>query len=136
MRMALYDLAPQLTVASAIPPDGMCGCYSEETQTILIDRRLTYTAKRCTLVHELVHWKHGDDSCSQKWEARARMEAARLLISPAEYALAERAYDADPWLMADVLDVTVHVLNDYRSLLRDSVAASAGREALRQMSAE
>ena len=94
MRMALYDVAPELNVSSALLPGILDGIYCLETNTILIDRRIAYTRKRCTLVHELVHWRHGDDTTSGcmggKMERRCRRETAILLIDPAEYALAER----------------------------------------------
>lgn len=51
MRRAIVGLP--VTVSSAILPDGLWGCYDAVTEVILIDRRLTYTAKRCTLAHEL-----------------------------------------------------------------------------------
>ena len=60
---------------------------------ILIDRRLTYTAKRCVLTHELLHWKH-----------------------PTELALLERMYEYE-WQIADELNITTQVLEDYRSTL-------------------
>lgn len=47
MRRAIIGLP--VTVSSALLPDGLWGCYDNETHVILIDRRLTYTAKRCTL---------------------------------------------------------------------------------------
>lgn len=53
MRRAIVGLP--VTVSSAILPDGLWGCYDAENHVILIDRRLTYAAKRCTLVHELLH---------------------------------------------------------------------------------
>ena len=90
---------------------------------ILIDRRLTYTAKRCTLAHELLHWRHGDTDCannSSKVEIRTRRQTARLLIDPAELALAERMYDDDLWSIADELNVTTQVLTDYRAMLNTS----------------
>ena len=62
MRMALYDVAPDLHVASARLPGKLDGVYCLSTNTVLIDRRITYTRKRCALVHELVHWRHGDDT--------------------------------------------------------------------------
>lgn len=75
MRRAIVGLP--VTVSSAILPNGLWGCYDNETRVILIDRRLTYTAKRCTLVHELLHWKHGDTGCSkQSFEAGATGENA------------------------------------------------------------
>ena len=64
MRRAIIGLP--VTVSSAILPDGLWGCYDNENNVILIDRRLTYTAKRCTLVHELLHWRHGDTGCFER----------------------------------------------------------------------
>lgn len=118
MRRAIIGLP--VTVSSAILPDGLWGCYDAENHVILIDRRLTYAAKRCTLVHELLHWRHGDTGCSNnssKLERRARRQTARLLIDPAELALAERMYDDDLWSIADELNVTMQVLEDYRHTL-------------------
>lgn len=125
MRMALYDVAPDLHVASAWLPGKLDGIYCLATNTVLIDRRITYTRKRCTLVHELVHWRHGDDTTSGcmggKMERRCRRETAILLIDPAEYALAERMYDGDPYQMAAELNVTVQIIEDYRALLYEHV---------------
>ena len=125
MRMALYTGAPDLHVASARLPGKLDGLYCLATNTVLIDRRITYTRKRCTLVHELVHWRHGDDTTSGcmggKMERRCRRETAILLIDPAEYALAERMYDGDPYQMAAELNVTVQIIEDYRALLYEHV---------------
>ena len=94
---------------------------------MLIDRRITYTRKRCALVHELVHSRHGDDASNGcnggKLEQRCRRETAILLIDPAEYALAERMYDSNPYQIAAELNVTVQVIEDYKNWLHDSVAA-------------
>lgn len=62
IRMALYQVAPDLHVASTRLPGKLDGIYCLTTNTVLIDRRITYTRKRCALVHELVHWQHGDDT--------------------------------------------------------------------------
>lgn len=103
------------------------GIYCLATNTVLIDRRITYTRKRCALVHELVHWRHGDDTSNGcnggKLEQRCRRETAILLIDPAEYALAERMYDSNPYQIAAELNVTVQVIEDYKNWLHDSVAA-------------
>lgn len=124
IRMAIYAAGMDVDVESAPRlPDGMMGCYCERTHVILIDRRLPYVAKRCTLVHELVHWAHGDSRCGEH-ERRTRMETARRLIDPAEYATAEITYEADPWLMAEDLDVTVQVVKDYRMWLRGHMPVS------------
>lgn len=126
MRMALYDVAPDLHVASARLPGKLDGIYCLATNTVLIDRRITYTRKRCALVHELVHWQHGDDTSNGcnggRLEQQCRRETAMLLINPAEYALAERMYDGNPYQMAAELNVTVQIIHDYQQWLHDSVA--------------
>ena len=117
MRRAIIGLP--VTVSSAILPNGLWGCYDDETHVILIDRRLTYTAKRCTLVHELLHWQHGDTGCSNnrsKQERRARTQTALTLVDPAELALLEHMYEYE-WQIANELDITTQVLEDYRSTL-------------------
>lgn len=121
MRMRLYETAPELTVASAILPGDMAGLYRDATDTILIDRNMTYTRKRCTLVHELVHRHYGD--IGHQHEARCRRETARQLIDRDQYMRAEIMYDGDVWHIADELNVTVQVVQDYRILLHDGCAA-------------
>lgn len=117
MRRAVLGLP--VVVASAILPGNLMGCYDRRRDVILIDRRLTYRAKRCVLVHELVHWAHGDDGEYARGlcEARTRRETALTLVDPDEYALAEHAYEGNAWAIADELDVTMQVLRDYRSVL-------------------
>lgn len=121
MRRAIIGLP--VTASSAILPDGLWGCYDASNSVILIDRRLTYTAKRCVLTHELLHWKHGDDGCANdrsRQERHTRTQTALLLIDPAELALAERMYDDDLWSIADELNVTMQVLTDYQAMLNTS----------------
>ncbi|MGE4703666.1 ImmA/IrrE family metallo-endopeptidase [Bifidobacterium breve] len=122
MRRAIIGLP--VTVSSAILPDGLWGCYDDATEVILIDRRLMYTAKRCTLVHELLHWKHGDDGCANdrsKQERRCRTQTALLLVDSVELALLERMYEYD-WQIADELDITTQVLEDYRQVMAERVS--------------
>lgn len=125
MRMALYQVAPDLHVASARLPGILDGIYCLATNTVLIDRRITYTRKRCALVHELVHWQHGDDTsdgcAGSRIERRCRRETAMLLINPTAYALAERMYDGEPNQMAAELNVTVQVIEDYRQILNEKI---------------
>lgn len=120
MRMSLYELAPDLTVASAELESDICGLYFDDMQLILIDRRLPYDAKKCVLVHELSHWAHGDadDAHYGYCERRARMMAADALIDVDQFARAESMFDGDAFLMADELGVTCDVIDDYRELLR------------------
>lgn len=123
MRMAILDL--DVTVASAMLPGDLYGLYDESRRLILIDRRMTYTRKRCTLMHELVHWLHGDQTCTgvigNRYERRTRLETARRLISPLEYATAETIWDGKPGLIADELNVTQEIVEDYRSMLHDMI---------------
>ena len=133
MRMALYQAAPDLHVASARLPGKLDGIYCLSTNTVLIDRRITSTRKRCALVHELVHWQHGDDTThgcfGGRNERRCQRETAMLLINPTEYALAERMYDGNPYQMAAELNVTVQIVHDYMTLLHNG-AVVQGRNAI------
>lgn len=119
MRRAITDLP--VAVSSALLPEGWQGAYCDEDKVILIDRRLTYSGKRCTLVHELVHWWYGDDDCSNarsRQERRTRTQTALLLVDPMELAALERMYD-DMWSIANELNVTTQVLTDYRQILSE-----------------
>ncbi|WP_428859398.1 ImmA/IrrE family metallo-endopeptidase [Bifidobacterium dentium] len=130
MRRAIVGLP--ITTSSALLPDGWQGAYCKRTETILIDRRLTYSGKRCALVHELIHWQYGDDSCDPSirsiQESRTRRETAMLLIDPAEYAMLERVYEANLWYIAQELNVTMQVLWDYQDLLKSRRPVTAQPE--------
>lgn len=119
MRNAILGL--DVCVCSALLPDKTYGLYDESKRLILIDRRMTYTRKRCTLMHELVHWMHGDQTCcgviGSRLERRTRMETARRLITPLEYATAEAIWDGNPSQIASELNVTEEVIDDYRIVL-------------------
>lgn len=52
-----------------------------------------------------------------KEEARARKETALRLIDPESYETAELTYEGDLYLMANELNVTIQVIQDYRDLL-------------------
>lgn len=122
MRRAIIGLP--VTVSSALLPDGLWGCYDAATEVILIDRRLTYTAKKCVLTHELLHWKHGDDGCANdrsKQERRCRTQTALLLVDQVELALLERMYEYE-WQIADELGITTQVLEDYRQVMAERVS--------------
>lgn len=122
MRRAIVGLP--VTVSSAILPDGLWGCYDASNSVILIDRRLTYTAKRCVLTHELLHWKHGDTGCSNdcsKLERRARRETALTLIDPLRYGMLEQMYEGNSWNISQELEVTQQVLGDFRLAMSERV---------------
>lgn len=122
MRRAIVGLP--VTVSSDILPNGLWGCYDAENHVILIDRRLTYAAKRCTLVHELLHWRHGDTGCSNdssKLERRARRETALTLIDPLRYGMLEQMYEGNSWNISQELEVTQQVLGDFRLAMSERV---------------
>lgn len=100
---------------------GLCGFYYEPKHLIVIDETMLDFQKRCTLCHELVHAHNHDQGCSpygSKAERRARLYTALRLINPHEYAIAERMYGADSYLIACELDVTVQVIEDYKNWLQ------------------
>lgn len=78
----------------------------------------------CALAHELGHAHYGDPTGHQpRYEARADRFAARLLISPVEYALAERTYGTHPARLAAELGVTIHLINVWRMIQGNEIPA-------------
>lgn len=110
-----------VTIASAHLPGDIEGCYDQHANMILIDRSMTYTQKRCTLLHELIHWAHKDASkrgiYGTRVEHRTRRQTALKLIDPLEYRTAEAMYEGNPYQIACELDVTLQVIQDYRAFL-------------------
>lgn len=106
---------------SELPDPTMCGAYMEPLQTILINSSMLYVQQRCTLIHELFHWVHADNTCEPtmqgKNEHTVRRETALFLINPRDYYEAEQEYGADTYNIACELDVTVSVLDDYRQAI-------------------
>ena len=120
--MRRYADSLGVTVCSDHLSNGRQGLYSAKLDMIVIDRAITYTAKRCALMHELVHWRRGDRICDDsaivaRIENRARRETALLLVAPADYALAEQVYEGDVFRIAAELDVTKQVVEDYQSMV-------------------
>lgn len=109
----------------------LTGVYDEELKTILIDQNMTNVQKRCTLVHELCHWAHGDKGCgiwsSKHAEVRAQQETALLLIDPVEYSREERDNDADAYRISCELDVTLFVVETYRNMLHSGLIPTMQR---------
>ena len=124
-QMRRYADTLNVTIGSALLPAGMTGFYDEATRTILIDRQLIYCQKRCTLVHELIHWQHADATRNgifgARLERRARRETALKLVNPFEYQTAEAMYEGDPYQIACELDVTLQIIQDYQRILDSSV---------------
>lgn len=92
------------------------GFYHRHTHSILIDGTLPATVREAALAHELIHALHGDDGHQAPRIERARdEEAAHLLITPEEYARAERLVDSgDPYRLARELETTIDVIRAWQ----------------------
>lgn len=80
--------------------------------------------QRATLAHEMGHWYHSHDWTREHDnvadERQADMFAARLLISPTEYATAERE-SSDPRSIALALDVPLRFVVYWQEMHRGAV---------------
>lgn len=77
----------------------------------------------CSLAHELGHAHYGDPPGHHgAHEIRADRFAARLLVSPTEYAAAETIFGPQPSLIAHELGVTVKVLKTWQTLYERQAA--------------
>lgn len=95
------------------------GYYSHRERLVVVNEGLSYPQRRTTLAHELVHAKRGDDGHqSLEVERRVNQRAAKLLISPTEYALAERLHGPNVAAIARELEVTPAVVQAYAEILQ------------------
>lgn len=90
---------------------------------IIINPHRNYGAQRETLAHEIGHAAHGHDWTADRHdravdERAADTYAARLLISPAEYALAERICGPHDRALARELNVSVRLVELWRDAYR------------------
>lgn len=101
-------------------PFPLAGAYYHDTGLIVIDSRLPETSQRATLAHEYVHALRGHDGPqSASMERCADRQAARLLISPAEYALAEYMHGTNVAAIADELHLPTWTVDAYRQWLSE-----------------
>lgn len=89
--------------------EGLCGYYEHATETVYINERLSMRDRRCTLVHELIHWERGDQptdnlSVHTAREVEVDHETARRLISFPQLMWA-MTYHGNGRAAADTLDV-------------------------------
>ncbi|GAB3397378.1 hypothetical protein GCM10027568_33120 [Humibacter soli] len=108
-----------VAIISTSMPAGLLGCYLPDRACVYLDRKLTPMEVRSVLAHELghVHYGHAEAAGGdpEVWERQADAFAARLLIDCDEYASLERISD-DASFLADSLDVTVSVIDAFRTL--------------------
>lgn len=84
-----------------------------------INPRKSLLTQRVTLAHECGHWALGHDWTRDhdrpRDEQQADTYAARLLITPAAYAEAERVAGAHPGALARELNVTARLVELWRA---------------------
>lgn len=95
------------------------GEYRHGPRLITINPRMSGVLQRSTLAHELGHAHHGDTWSDDprvldERERRANAFAARLLIDPVEYALAERLVGEHAGAIARELNVARYVVDAWR----------------------
>lgn len=111
-----------LTIDVTTLPPRRRGQYLHHERRILLSERLTQRESRCTLTHEVAHAEVGDTPTlfgplHWRQERRARRTAATRLIDEAALLRACRMYDGDHRLIANELEVTLDVLEDYEALV-------------------
>ena len=95
------------------------GEYQHTGGLITINPHRSIVVQRVTLAHELGHAHHAhawtdDPRLHARHERLADEHAARLLISPAEYAIAEALVGAHPGALAKELGVLERVVLTWR----------------------
>lgn len=96
---------------------GHKGLWSPTSRRISLRDDLDPVQERCTLAHELGHARYGHPGGhDMHHETQADEYAANLLVSPAEYALAEQVYGPSPPRLAAELSITVHILTTWQCI--------------------
>lgn len=95
---------------------------------IIINPNRNYGAQREALAHEIGHAFHGHDWTAARHdrdtdERAADTYAARLLISPAEYAIAERICGPHDRALARELNVSLRLVELWQASYRMDLAA-------------
>ncbi|MEH0147430.1 ImmA/IrrE family metallo-endopeptidase [Corynebacterium sp. Q4381] len=99
---------------------GHLGGWFPDERLILIRTGLGPRNRIHTLAHELGHAASDDPAGHQsRYEMRADLYAANLLINPQEYAELEMIYDGHPGAIAAELGVTIHLLEVWQATRRE-----------------
>lgn len=115
----LISACEALGVHVLFTPLGVEGLYIDELGLILVDSRRPVSSQRATLAHEYVHATLGHDGPQEAHiEARVDRQAARLLVSPTEYVMAERLYGANVAAIADELNLPTWIVAAYQEDLQ------------------
>ncbi|GAB2457827.1 ImmA/IrrE family metallo-endopeptidase [Xylanimonas ulmi] len=116
------------------------GEYRHGPRLIVLNPHMSGVLQRSTLAHELGHAHRGDEWTDDPRELAARERladeyAARLLVSPVEYALAERLHGQHTGAIARELDVAVYVVEAWQRLLRRGATPALPRAARQHLRA-
>ncbi|MEW6896164.1 ImmA/IrrE family metallo-endopeptidase [Trueperella pyogenes] len=115
----LINACTDLGVHVVFVPLDLAGAYVHELNLILIGSRLPASSQRAVLAHEYIHATRGHQGPQEPHiEARVDREAARLLISPAEYVLAEHLYGPNTAAIADELNLPTWIVEAYQEDLQ------------------
>ena len=113
----LHLLAESMGVQLRRHTGGCPGWYDHPQRVISTRRGQSIAQYKSVLAHELGHAHYGDPPGHHgAHELRADRFAARLLISPADYAVAEKVYGPYPAAIAAELGVTVNILKSWQRL--------------------
>ncbi|WP_207632094.1 ImmA/IrrE family metallo-endopeptidase [Occultella kanbiaonis] len=95
------------------------GEYRHTHGLIVLSTRLTGPQALSTFGHELGHAHYGDEESTPPAERRADRHAARLLITPGDYAAAEAVAGPHAGAIARELGITRHLVEVWQDLRRD-----------------
>jgi hypothetical protein len=90
------------------------GEYRDDSRAIRLNSRLTRTQATATLAHEIGHAVFGDRCSTPPVERRAWEYGAALVITPDQYAAAERVVGCHPAALAVELEVTPRLVEAWR----------------------
>jgi hypothetical protein len=94
------------------------GEYLDDQRLIRLNTRLTRVQATATLAHEIGHAVFGDRCSTPHAERRAWEYGASLVITPDQYARAERLVGSHPAAIAVELEVTPRLVEAWREWFR------------------
>jgi hypothetical protein len=90
------------------------GDYCADSGVIRLNHRLTLAEAAATLAHEVAHHLAGDRCSNPSRERKAWERGAAIIITPPEYAEAERVVGCHPNALAAELEVTPQLVLAWR----------------------
>lgn len=121
---ALIEVAEARGISVRWHRGGPKAAWLPQQRAVTVRHGMDDAETLCALAHELGHAHYGDPAGHHpRYEQRADRFAARLLISPVEYALAEQTYGTHPARLAAELGVTVHLVHVWRTMTPIQITA-------------